>query len=302
MPQVPKPPAGSTSARQPTRSPQTLDVSEVDAFLAFLFSNIATRPANLPLQEAAAAARYLAWLSIAGVPLAVLNRGQKAIDEYHRIDRAKEDREERQKLVKAAGYIWWNLHSYGDFEPSSKEDVLGFIRQHLDTYFVNLKSVLPILESWGIPEGMKHTFRRPSFMNTNLNVAGPGNPHLSDDLSERIFAAYHALPRAGIKRRSRKIAAALSAVNAAGRADWDWNLVNERVKGYERGLLLRLRKHGIAAQTLPGELKRERHWKPDSWIWMFRFGRLVGERFGDRTVGKQVKDRHDQERDSKAKT
>ena len=283
MPQVPKSPGGFKDAQQSASAPLTLELSEVDDFLSFLFSNPAIRPENLQLQEGAAVARYLKLLAIHGVPLAILERGQEAIDEYHRIGQRREEGAKelhvRQQLVKAADAIWWNLQAYGEFDPSSKEAALGFIKRHLGTYFGKLKSVLSILEDYGIPQGMRRTMGHPSFMGSILNVAGPGNPYLRDDLSERVFAAYHALPIAGMKHRSPKIAAALNSARAAGRDDWDWNDVNERVKGYKRGLQLRLRKQGMAACALPAELKGEERRQANSWIGMFKFDRMVRQRF-----------------------
>jgi len=287
MPQVPKSPGGFTGAEPSALAPLTLELSEVDDFLSFLFSNPAIRQENLPLQEGAAVARYLKLLVIHGVPLAVLERGQEAIDEYHRLSMRREEGAKeshvRQQLVKAADAIWWHLRAYGDFEPSSKEAALGFIKRHLGTYFGKLKPILSILENYGIPQGTRFTTSAPSFLSPNLNVAGPGNPHLRDDLSERIFAAYHALPLAGMKHRSRKIAAALNSAHAAGRDDWIWTDVYERIKGYKRGLRLRLRKHGMAGYTLAAELKGER--QAHLWIGMFKFDRMVRQRFGGRIVG-----------------
>ena len=286
MPQVPKSPGGFTDTQQSASAPLALELSEVDDFLSFLFLNPAIRPENLQLQEGAAVARYLESLAIYGVPLAVLERGQKAIDEYHRVSQRREEGAKalhvRHRLVKAADAIWWHLRAYGEFEPSSKEAALGFIKRHLGTYFGKLKPILSILENHGIPQGMRCTTSPPSFLGPNLNVAGPGNPHLRDDLSERIFAAYHALPRAGMKHRSPRIAAALNSARAAGRDDWNWNDVNERIKGYKRGLRLRLRKHGMAA---PAELKREEYRQANSWIGMFKFDRMVRQQFGGRLVG-----------------
>jgi hypothetical protein len=155
----------------------------------------------------------------------------------------------------------------------------------LDTYFRKLKPVLSILDDYGIPKGMRCATSPPSFIGPNLNVAGPGNPHLRDDLSERIFAAYHALPLAGMKQRSPKIAAALNSARAAGRDDWIWTDVYERIKGYKRGLRLRLRKHGMAARTLPAELKGEEYRQAYLWIGMFKLDRMGRQRFGGRIVG-----------------
>jgi hypothetical protein len=289
MPQVPKSPGGFTGAQQSASAPLALELSEVDDFLSFLFSNPAIRPDNLQLQEGAAVARYLKLLALHGVPLAVLEGGQEAIDEYHRIGQRREEGAKAldvgPQLVKAADAIWWHLQAYGEFEPSSKGAALGFIKRHLGTYFGKLKPVLSILENYGIPQGVRCATGPPSFMSPNLNVAGPGNPHLRDDLSERIFAAYHALPLAGMKRRSPKIAAALNSAHAAGRDNWIWSDVYERIKGYKRGLRLRLRKHGMAAYTLPAELKGEEGRQASLWIGMFRFDRMVRQRFGGRIAG-----------------
>jgi hypothetical protein len=74
MPQVQTPTGG--------RPPETLNAGEVDAFLAYLFSDLSKRPEQLLLRKSAAVARYLQRLGRHGIPSAVLKRGTKAIQEY----------------------------------------------------------------------------------------------------------------------------------------------------------------------------------------------------------------------------
>src|ERR1035441_4488693 len=61
---------------------QHLHESEVEAFLEFLFGDIAERPEELTVREAASVVRYLSLLELRGVPSDVAHRSNKEIEEY----------------------------------------------------------------------------------------------------------------------------------------------------------------------------------------------------------------------------
>ena len=101
MPQVPGLPNDWTLA-----PPQSLEASEVDDFLKYLFSHVAKRPKRLLLKECAAVARYMRWLAWKGVPLTVLERGKEAVDDYRRADRNEADRDARWNVERTAEIVW----------------------------------------------------------------------------------------------------------------------------------------------------------------------------------------------------
>src|SRR5216684_8602688 len=124
MPQVPKPRDGWIDARMLALPPQTLERSEVDAFLQWLFACIAKRPEPLLLRECAAVARYLRWLSWNGVPLTVLKRGKDPLKDYLAANRTEEERTARWNLQQTADIVWGTLLQYGEFEPSTRDVAL----------------------------------------------------------------------------------------------------------------------------------------------------------------------------------
>jgi hypothetical protein len=206
MPQVPKASDGWIHSSQLALPPQALDQSEVDAFLEWLFSCIAKRPERLLLKECAAVARYLRWLSWSGVPSSVLRRGKEVVNDYLLARRTEEDRIARLNLEETAKIVWGQLWQFGEFNPSTRGEALRFLQRHSETYFTHpyLKPALAFIGTHEIPPGTKYPFRRPNLMSRHLNAQGEGNPRVRDDLAPRIFAAYHALPKAGIKEPERQ--------------------------------------------------------------------------------------------------
>ena len=90
---------------------------------------------------------------------------------------------------------------------------------------------------------------------------------MADDLSERIYAAYHGLRRAGIRGARTRIAAALSAagwriaIRSETDSRWGPYEVYERVKQYEGGLKERLEDRETARAW--GE------WTLSKWVGLF---------------------------------
>ena len=106
-------------------------------------------------------------------------------------------------------------------------------------------------------------------MSDKMSAQGAARHRIQNDLSERIFAAYYALPRAGIKKRSPKIAAALEAAKAGGRENWSWADVHDRLKVFERTERSLLRKHLVP--KVAKQLARMKGQCADKWISSFKF-------------------------------
>jgi len=91
---------------------------------------------------------------------------------------------------------------------------------------------------------------------------------LADDLSERIYAAYHGLRRAGIHGARTRVAAALNmasrkiAVRSDTDARWWPNEVYERVKQYAKGLEERSGSREVARAAADSMVSK--------WVFLFR--------------------------------
>lgn len=233
--------------------PQTLAREEAEAFLQWLFSAVARRPKRLDLREGAGVARYLwglAWETPPG-PL-------------------------RQQLLRMAEVIWRTILACAPFEAAGQGEVLRFLDQHAKTYLLSF-DVATVREQVRRSEPPSATSCGPGpphLMSPYLSASGAGNPQLADDLSERIYAAYHGLRRAGIHGARTRVAAAL---HEAGRkiasrtltdSRWEPYEVYERVRQYERGLSERFGKQELARTW--GE------WVVSKWVFLFRSHVAVG--------------------------
>jgi hypothetical protein len=280
MPQVPSESGGWIDASKLAIPPQTLDASDVDAFLEYLFSEVAQRPAPLYLRETAAVARYLSSLEALGVPLTVLARRGDAIAAHDRWSESEEDRWGRLCVGQMTKIIWGFLLQSGQFKESTRKAALDFMRRHSDTYLANpyLELALAFIETHDVPPNAPPLFRPAVLRSGHMSVQSE-NITVADDLSDRIFAAYHALPRAGSKRRSARIAAALTGSRAGSRVrkSWSWADVNERVKAYARSQRNKFRNNGYSGRDVKTLLEQEEAWRTDYWISSFKFARQVRE-------------------------
>jgi hypothetical protein len=205
---------------------QRLDPSEADAFLEYVFSLIARRPRALRLREGAGVARYLktmAWK---------LEPGPR-----------------RHLLDRLADVIWGTLFECAPLPFSEREGVVNFLQKHAETYLATFDieaAVKWILES-PVPSPEAGSANPPRLMSHRLSAFGAGNPQLRDDLSERIYAAYHALRRARIHNARGRIANVLNhkglTTHAREKAYNRWGSyeVYGRVKEYEAGVHARLK-------------------------------------------------------------
>jgi hypothetical protein len=222
---------------------QSLEASEVDAFLASLFQDVAQRPEPLALREAASVVRYLRLLAWKGVPRNVASQGSEALKKYYESQDCERDRHARPKVERLADVLWGCLSQWGLIEPCTREKARLFLRQHSRTYLAGnplLRTAQQIVNDFVIPP-LEHDepepFQPPHAMSGSLTAQGVGNPRLKNDLSERIYAAFHALKRTNMKLIEPRIAEALArrAVPRRGpKSQWTYQTVHERIKAYEQ--------------------------------------------------------------------
>jgi hypothetical protein len=183
--------------------------------LDFLCATLARRPEAVPFRLGAAAARYLDILAYA------LPAGP-----------------ERQRLLFLSKVIWGRVFQFAKFQTATKEETIQFLqdfsRTHLATY--NVAAAIETMRSSGA--AARHVppriLRSPG-MSVTLN---PRGPRLSDDLTERICAAYWAFRLAGISKASGHVAKALNNYSIPTRSrkgdkSWTSYEVAERVKQHE---------------------------------------------------------------------
>jgi hypothetical protein len=176
--------------------------------------------------------------------------------------------------------VWGTVLQYGQFAPATRSAALRFLRRHADTYFrlPHLESVLEFVQTHEIPEDLETKLSRlPSFMSRHVSTPW-APPDFRDDLSDRIFAAHYALPRAGVKKRSPRIAAALSASDKTAKpTEWGWEQVNERVKAFTKSQKGRLIKLGATGHKLASQFEQFKNGRVDFWISSFKFNRSMRE-------------------------
>jgi hypothetical protein len=125
---------------------------------------------------------------------------------------------------------------------SGKDQAVEFLRKHAHTYLVAF-GVEPLVKY--VQEAKAPTARigteLPVLLARGIAVQAKHARQLRDDLSERIYAGYHALRRAKVHQARRRIAEVLNSHNIRrgdrGATDGAWGSdeVVERVKQYEEG-------------------------------------------------------------------
>ncbi len=149
----------------------------------------------------------------------------------------------RIMLLQELGHlIWWTLLQSSPIQPIRKETAIRFLEEFASAYLVGLDLEAALKQVRDTPPPtFGNLFEAPHLISRH-RAGGPRNPHLQDDLLERIYAAYHALRRAGIHRARWRVAEALNAHGIGTRArkdtprTWGSYEVYERVKQYEAGL------------------------------------------------------------------
>lgn len=118
------------------------------------------------------------------------------------------------------------------------------------------------------PDPDAEYFSQPKLASRTRAVVGPGTPRLADDLSERIYASYHALRRARCHGARSVVAQALNrrGIKTGSReADKEWGAeeVWDRVKRYENRLKDKFKFTGERLESARGAIV-------DRWIFFAR--------------------------------
>ncbi len=248
---------------------QKLNPSERDAFLEYVFSLIAKRPRALRLRDGAGVARYLKTLAWEMEP------GPR-----------------RYLLDRLADVIWRTLFQFAPLPMSERQRVVEFLQEHADTYLAafDIEAAVKWVQESAEPPPEAGSARPPHLMSRRLSASGTGNPQLRDDLSERVYAAYHALRRARVHNARGRIACVLNqkgfTTQPRGRTSKRWGSyeVYERVKHYEAGVKTRLKRllmrqqqeaplpasqAARLAKQIPDQARRSAHSAVDKWIYLF---------------------------------
>ena len=232
---------------------QTLQTKDVDAFLAYVFRDISRRPKRLKLKKTAAVVRYMKAIAI-----------------------ESELSAESELVERAAEILWLTLLDTAEIEIANKEEVIQFLEEHALTYLASfeVKRMVELVRQVEVPKRHKDFFRPATLMGKGRAVSR-APAQLSDDLTERIYAAYYALRRTGVPRARSRVAAALNELghrtHAKDMTDSRWNSaeVNERVRQFEAGIRRRHRVSGGAQGK--EQLSVLRNGIVDVWIDGFYF-------------------------------
>jgi len=235
---------------------QTLSPEEVGPFLQFLFKEIARKPEPLKLKQTAGVARYLKAVAVEA-PWS----------------------SQRDNVDRLSEVLWLTMLDSGQIEIASKEEAVQFLKTHALTYFTlfDVNRILEYLEN--LPEPSRHAefFRPPKLKGANRTAWGQGPDRLQDDLTERIYAAYHALRRTGIRDARGRIATVLNelgyktGVRSLTECRWGPAEVNERVRQFEDRIV---RRHRLSKRDRT-QKERLRNTLVDSWIHGFHFALTV---------------------------
>ncbi len=237
---------------------QVLSPEQVAPFLDHLFREIARKPKRLKLKETARVARYLK-------AVAVEAPGSR----------------ERDVVNHLADVIWLTMLDSGQIELAQKQEAIEFLKDHAQTYLASfdVERIVAFLENRREPSRHAEFFQPPKLLGKERSASGGGPAQLRDDLTERIYVAYHALRRTGIRDARGRIAAVLNQLGYATHARpatlraWSSAEVIERVRQFEDRIV---RRHRLGNRNdLKEELLKRRRSIVDSWIHGFHSAEMV---------------------------
>jgi hypothetical protein len=262
-----------------TKRAGTLRQSEVDDFLRFLFFDIARRPAPLTMRECMQVGRYLDWVAQAGVPKEALRQRPDAVRAHRNRDHSREERDKKRCVKHMADLLWGRVRTMNAHQVASNQHALRFLQRHQQTHFANpfIGRTLDLLEDFDVPADDIRPRIGPSLVSSSIAALG-GKSRLQSDLSERLFAAHHALKSVGLHRTRPRIAQALNECGTqpqrrgsrdASERAWLPDDVHELVKSFEKRLRRRFAK--VANVTERKDLmQRECDRAVDRWIQDYR--------------------------------
>jgi hypothetical protein len=230
---------------------------------------IATRPRALSLRQGAGVASYLKTLAWKVEP------GPR-----------------RYLLDRLADVIWGTLFQCAPLPFSERQEVINFLWQHAETFLsaFDIETAVKWVQESPGPSQQALSAYPPHLMSRRSSAVGAGNPQLKDDLSERIYAAYHALRVVRVHNARGRIAQVLNQkgltthARGGGFKKWGSYEVYERAKQYEPGVAARLKRllakqqaeaplpvsHAArSAKQIPDQASRLAHAMVDKWVYLF---------------------------------
>jgi hypothetical protein len=256
-------------SKQPgLQAPQILRPDEIEAFLNYIFSDISRRPKRLKLKETAAVARYLKAVAV-----------------------ETSFSPERELVERVAEVIWGTLLDTGQIEIASTEQVMEFLEEHAPTYLASfdVPAMVKYLRQVKAPTRHSDFFRPSNLMGKRRSGSHRGPDQLPDDLTERIYAAYHALRKAQVRDARGRVSEVLNRLGykTQSRSDvnqWSSAEVIERCRQYEARLKQRYRLTNNEAGRM--KLAQLREAGVAIWVSGFRF-RL--QFHGNKPIGTAIK-------------
>lgn len=212
-----------------------LEQSECNAFLRFLYQDVAKKPQKLALRETLRVARYLRTLALVD-----RSGASSGLD----LDQL---REKQAAALTLSEVIWIQYLIYGSVEPSTQVETLAYLERHRDTYFASIpyiELVRQLVEEFQIPDDAQDFSDPPRFMSKSMDVVGTGEARVMSDLSERIYVGYYAVLDLEADSAFGMVAQALQHASVYRRTwkkeesspEWDWTDVREVVKGAQKQL------------------------------------------------------------------
>jgi hypothetical protein len=231
---------------------QALSQEQIAPFLQFLFRGIAHKPKRLKLKQTAGVARYLRAVA-AEAPGST----------------------QRDVVDDLAEVLWLTMLGSGQIEIAPKEAAIQFLKTHRLTYLASfdVNRILEYVENLPAPTRHAEFFQPPKLIGASRSALGRGPARLQDDLTERIYVAYYALRRTGIRDTRGQIATVLNelgyetGVRSVTDCKWGPSEVNERVRQFGDRIV---RRHRLSKGDRMQQ-ERLRNMLVDNWIHGFHF-------------------------------
>lgn len=197
-------------------SKRKLRADESGAFLEFLFADLARRPVEMRLRDAASVAKYLDALA----------------------HEEREPGQDRHVLEYLSRVVWRTARRAAPIRLSAKDAAIDFLLRHSGTYLPDraVSKAVELIRERPVPKNPTNPAR---LLSRGMSIQSESVARLQDDLSERIYSAYWALRLAKVHGARSRVAETLNAkgLKRSTRGDrtcgWDSDTVYERVKQFE---------------------------------------------------------------------
>ena len=233
-------------------SERRLRADDSGPFLEFLFADVARKPEEMRLREAASVAKYLDALA----------------------HEEREPGQDRQVLEYLSRVVWRTALRAAPITLSAQDAAIDFLQRHSGTYLLDraVDRAVKLIRERPVPTNPTNLAR---LVSRGMSIESESVARLHD-LSERIYAAYWALRLAKVHGARKRVAEML---NAKGRkrstrgdrtCGWDSDTVHERVKQFED------RQLGAAQRTQKAR-KEMRTSFARKWVDSFRYRQELAE-------------------------